>query len=93
MELNHSEERYGKYSYIEKALNEAKKKHPNWPVDNLYKQVAILNEESGEVTKAVLKYFDEGGTIDDVKKELEQTGAMCMRMLENLEQTHCNGTD
>jgi NTP pyrophosphatase (non-canonical NTP hydrolase) len=84
MELNATLDRLEKYNVIDAALNKAKAKHPNYPVDDMYKQVAIMNEEAGEVTRAVLQYKDEGGSIEDVKKELIHTAAMCMRMLENL---------
>jgi len=43
-----------------------------------------MQEEAGEVTRAVLHLAYEGGSIEDVRKELIQTAAMCMRMLENL---------
>ena len=64
-------------------MKRAEEKHPAWPTD-LFEQVAILNEEAGEVTKAVLHYKREGGTLNDVQEELIQTAAMCMRMLKNL---------
>ncbi len=83
MELNSELDRLRKYSDIESELNKAIAKHPNYP-DDMFRQVTIMNEEAGEVSKAVLHYHDEGGSIDDVRKELIQTAAMCMRMLENL---------
>lgn len=83
MELNSELDRIGKYSAIEAELNKAKRKHQAWP-PNIFEQVAIMNEEAGEVTKAVLHYKREDGSLEDVKKELRQTAAMCMRMLENL---------
>jgi len=83
MELNSELDRLRKYSDIESELNKAKKKHPSYP-DDMFRQVAIMNEEAGEVTKAVLHYHYEAGSIEDVRKELIQTAAMCMRMLENL---------
>lgn len=85
MELNSELDRLEKYQPIETELNKAIKKHPNYPYD-MFRQVAIMNEEAGEVTKAVLHYHYEGGTIEDVKKELIQTAAMCMRMLNHLNQ-------
>lgn len=84
MELNSELERLQKYAPIDAELRKAEQKHPDWPVDNMYKQVTILQEEAGEVSKAVLHYFDENGSIEDIKKELYQTAAMCMRMLKNL---------
>ncbi len=83
MELNSQLDRLEKYEQIDAELRRAEKKHPNWP-DDMFRQVAIMNEEAGEVTKAVLHYHYEGGTLDHVKEELIQTAAMCMRMLKNL---------
>lgn len=81
MELNSELDRLLKYSEIDSELNMAKKKHPDFPED-MFRQVAIMQEEAGEVTKAVLDYHYAGGSLNDVKSELIQTAAMCMRMLE-----------
>lgn len=83
MELNSEIERLQKYQPIEAELNRAKKKHPIYP-DDLFRQVAIINEEAGEVTKAVLHYHYENGAFENIEKELIQTAAMCMRMIERL---------
>jgi NTP pyrophosphatase (non-canonical NTP hydrolase) len=83
MELNSELDRLRKYSPIESELKRAEIKHPDYPID-MFRQVAIMNEESGEVTKAVLDYHYEGGSIEHIKEELIQTAAMCMRMLMNL---------
>lgn len=84
MELNAELDRLRKYNPIDAELKRAIKKHPNFP-KGIFKQLAIMNEEAGEVTKAVLHYKYEGGSIEDVKDELIQTAAMCMRMLNNIE--------
>lgn len=83
MELSSELDRLKKYSDIDAELVRAKMKHPEWPTD-MFRQLAIMNEEAGEVTKAVLHYHYEQGSLEDVKSELIQTAAMCMRMLENL---------
>lgn len=83
MELNSELDRLKKYQAIERELQSAKKKHPNYP-ENLYKQVCIISEESGEIAKAVLQYEDENGSLEEIKKEIIQTAAMCMRMLDFL---------
>ena len=83
MELNSELERLQKYSVIDRELVKAEKKHPDYPED-MFRQVAIMNEEAGEVTKAVLHYHYEDGSIEDVRTELRQTAAMCMRMLKHL---------
>lgn len=83
MELNSELDRLKKYAPIEAELQRAKKKHPDFPTD-MFRQLAIMNEEAGEVTKAVLHYHYEGGSKKDIEEELMQTAAMCMRMLEQL---------
>jgi NTP pyrophosphatase (non-canonical NTP hydrolase) len=83
MELNSELDRLQKYAPIDEELKRAEKKHPNFPKD-MYQQLAIVQEEAGEVTKAVLHYHYEGGRLQDVKDELIQTAAMCMRMLNAL---------
>ena len=60
---------------IEKIIAElrrAEKLHPDYPED-MFRQIAIINEESGEATKAVLHYHYEGAGIQEVGKELIQT--------------------
>jgi len=69
-----------KYDEIQQELERAEKNHPNFPKD-MFQQLAIMQEEAGEVTKAVLHYHYEGGTLEDVREELVQTAAMCVRML------------
>jgi NTP pyrophosphatase (non-canonical NTP hydrolase) len=69
---------------VKKELKRAKLIHPFYP-KNIFKQLAIMQEEAGEVAKAVNDYhYQAGGTIQDVKDELIQTAAMCIRMYENL---------
>lgn len=64
-------------------LESAEKKHPLFPTDILH-QIAIVNEESGEATRASLHVVYEKGSKQAVKEELIQTAAMCIRMLKNL---------
>ena len=85
MELNSELDRLEKYNVIDAELKKAVRKHPNYPKD-MYEQLAIMQEEAGEVTRAVLHYHNEGGRLEDIKKELIQTAAMCVRMLQNLPQ-------
>ena len=61
----------------------AEAKHPQWP-DDVIHAVAIVAEESGEAVRAALNHVYHGGSIDEVRIELVQTAAMCIRMLNNL---------
>jgi len=81
MGLIFEETRHGSYSLIENELDRAEEQHPNFPED-IFEQLAIMTEEAGEVAKAVLKYKQEKRPLQDVKDELIQTAAMCVRMLE-----------
>ena len=82
-------------------LNEYKKaeqKHPGFPRDR-FRQLAILQEEVGEVTKAILEYeitFESADTHNitpvnriEMKKaienELAQVAAMALRMMQHPE--------
>ena len=64
-------------------LSRATIKHPHWPDDKIH-AVAIMNEEAGEAIRAVLDHVYAGKSIDEVKNELIQTGAMCLRCLINM---------
>ncbi len=83
MELNSELDRLQKYQEVDIELRLAKILHPNYPTD-IFKQLAIMNEEAGEVTKAVLDYHFGVSTLNEIEKELIQTAAMCMRMLEEI---------
>jgi hypothetical protein len=65
-------------------LQRAEDLHPNFPID-VVRQVAIMSEESGEAVRAANQFDNEGGSLDDVRKELIETAAMCIRVIENLD--------
>lgn len=65
-------------------LCRAETKYPDWPTDLIH-QVAIMQEESGEAIRAALNHVYHGEPIEDVRAELVQTAAMCLRCLKNLE--------
>lgn len=81
--LKNKLEKLEKYDVIQKELERAEIKHPNFPL-NMFEQLAVMQEEAGEVTKAVLQFKFENGKIEDVKEELIQTAASCMRMLQSI---------
>lgn len=59
--------------------------HPKWP-SNVVEALAIIAEESGEAIKAGNEYHhDEGGTFEEIEKEIIQTMSTCMRFLINKE--------
>ena len=61
----------------------AEKKHPVWPTDKVY-AATIVQEESGELTRACLQYQLEGGLIYEISKEAIHTAATCIRLLKNI---------
>ena len=64
-------------------LRRAEAKYPAWPADLIH-QVAIMQEESGEAIRAALNHVYHGEPLADVRGELVQTAAMCLRCLKNL---------
>ena len=69
---------------IKHELSRSIEKHPNYP-RNRFEQVCIIQKELGEVTKAVLQLEQESkGSIQEIKSELIQTAAMCIKMLINM---------
>lgn len=68
---------------IIRAYKHACAKHPYFP-SNMFEQLSIMIEEAGEVAQAVNDFKFSGGSISDIKNELYQTAAMCLRMLNNL---------
>ena len=74
---------------IMKELLKAEEKFPWWPEDIIH-AAAILQEECGELIRASLQYYYQGGSIEKVKKEMLQTGAMVFRFAIGLEQGYIN---
>ncbi|MCK5617455.1 hypothetical protein KAR91_87135 [Candidatus Pacearchaeota archaeon] len=69
---------------LQKELERAEKQHPHWPKDIIH-QVSIMNKEAGETIRAALNNMYENGKLEEVQKEVIQTGAMCLRILKNIE--------
>lgn len=72
-----------KYDEVQQELERSEKKHPYYP-KSMFEKLAIMQEEAGEVTKAVLHHRYENGTLEDIRCELIQTAAMCIRFLESI---------
>ena len=68
---------------IRDELTNAEYKHPTFPVDIIH-MVSVMNEEAGESIRAALNHTYEKEPIYLLKKELRQTAAMCIRVLENI---------
>lgn len=68
-------------------VTKATDKFPTWPTDPLH-ALAVLGEEFGELTKAVLQhtYEPHKATLDDVREEAVQVSAMAIRFLLSLNQ-------
>ena len=66
-------------------LARAEQLHPVWPADTL-RQVAIMTGEAGETLQAGLHLAEGRGTLEDIKREAIQTGAMAVRLLMHLEE-------
>tara|TARA_R110000782_G_scaffold167129_9_gene259328 strand:- start:72852 stop:73169 length:318 start_codon:yes stop_codon:yes gene_type:complete len=67
-------------------IERATAKFPAWPTDPLH-AVAVLGEEFGELTKAVLQsiYEPHKSTPEDVREEAVQVAAMAFRFLASLD--------
>lgn len=68
-------------------LDRATKKFPHWPNDP-FVAVAVLQEEVGELTKAVLQHTwepNKGVTETDIRAEAIQVAAMAIRFIAGLD--------
>lgn len=71
---------------VQAELARAVAKFPNWPTDPLH-ALAVLGEEFGELTKAMLQHTYEphkGVTAQDIRDEAIQTAAMALRLAMSL---------
>lgn len=75
--------RGGAVNHILLELLDAEDLFPQWQTD-LFRAKSILDEEVGEVAKALNDYEYKGAPLEDVITEVAQVGAMAIRMLEGL---------
>ena len=71
---------------VQAELARAVAKFPGWPTDPLH-ALAVLGEEFGELTKAMLQHTYEphkGVTVEDIRDEAIQTAAMALRLAMSL---------
>ena len=76
---------------IAAELARAVAKYPTWPTDPLH-ALAVLGEEFGELTKAMLQltYEAHKTNLDEVRTEAIQTAAMAIRLAKSLDTyTYC----
>ena len=84
-------------SVIEQIIHEARRataKFPTWPTDPLH-ALAVLGEEFGELTKAMLQHTYEphkGVTQEDIRDEAIQTAAMALRLAMSLDRYEYRAT-
>ena len=65
-------------------LRKAEEKHPFWPEDFIH-AVGIITEEVGEAMQEAIDWtYTDKRNINNLKKELAQTGAMAIRALMHL---------
>ncbi len=74
---------YQAFRQVMSELQEAVAKFPSWQND-LFRAKSILDEEVGEVAKALNDYEWKGAPLEDVITEVAQVGAMAIRLLEGL---------
>lgn len=74
------------FELVELEMKRAVEKFPTWPTDPLH-ALAVLGEEYGELTKAVLQYTYEPHktSLEEIRSEAIQTAAMAMRFLISLD--------
>ena len=65
---------------INDELLRARSNYPIWS-DDVVHSAAIVCEESGELLKAALEYYYEGGSYQECIKEAVHTAAMAIRFL------------
>lgn len=71
---------------VQAELARAVAKFPTWPTDPMH-ALAVLGEEFGELTKAMLQHTYEphkGVTTEDIRDEAIQTAAMALRLAMSL---------
>lgn len=75
-----------RYADVLAEIERATRKFPTWPTDPLH-ALAVLGEEFGELTKAVLQTVYEPHKVEpgELRTEAIQTAAMALRFLASLD--------
>lgn len=76
----------GPFGAVMAEVRRATAKFPTWPTDPLH-ALAVFGEEFGELTKETLQltYEPHKSTVEDFRKEAQQTAAMALRFLASLD--------
>lgn len=69
-----------KYDEIQKDLEDAKGKHFVF-TDNIFEQLAMIQEELDRISVLILNYNHNEGELLDISEGLIQTSVMCIQML------------
>lgn len=67
-----------------KELDRAEELHPEWPIDDIYKCLAVFQEEVGELTQAILDFDTGKGSVNNVIIEANHAAAMGLRFRKNI---------
>lgn len=79
----HPYERDRVWREIVNELDSALEEFNDWPEDIVYANI-IVQEEAGELTKAINQFVHFCGTIDEIRTEAIHTAAMAVQFLLNL---------
>ena len=71
------------YNLVIEELKNATNKWPDYYSDIIH-AAGLINEEAGESMQAALDCTYDNGNLENVKKEVIQTAAMCFRLLNNI---------
>jgi hypothetical protein len=82
--ISNSEDQFNAMELLIEELERAEKKFPEYPTDIIHR-AAIVQEESGELIQACLDLTYTKDTIQHVKEEAVQVGAMAIRFLISLD--------
>jgi len=67
---------------LKEVVTELEKSFEKWPFrENIFKQLAVLTEEAGELSQAILQHQDENGSAENIREEAIQTAAMALKMI------------